>query len=73
MSSGRNFLSGYRLVGTIFLAAGIGLAMVGCNSVPNTDGGPLDTIPSFGSKGKQEAFRKQVKNDPFPAAGNVGL
>ena len=73
MSSDGNLPTGCRLVGTMFLAAGIGLSVIGCSSVPNTDAGPLEAIPSFDSKAKQGAFQKQVENDPFPMAGSVGL
>ncbi len=57
----------------VVLAAGIGVWVAGCGSMPDMAAGPLDSIRALpfriSSKADDEAFRKQVENDPFPAAG----
>ena len=74
MTNGRGLYCGCRLWGAILLVGGIGFSVGGCGSMLSASGRPLDAItPKFGSKAKQEAFERQVENDPFPTAGNVGL
>ena len=53
----------------------LGLGLLGCGSMP----GPLPDanspirLPAFkSSKAETEAFKRRVRNDPFPTAGQVG-
>lgn len=55
-------------------AAGLYLPLVGCGTTSQSVANPLSSIGSgFGSKSPDRAFKKQVENDRFPTAEQVGL
>ena len=67
-----------RWLRSTLLVVVLGVLTAGCSSsaAPKSSGSsfnPLHAIPVVGAKAKEDALRKRVEADPFPAAAQAGL